>query len=117
MSKKVLVVDDDKSILMIAETFLKGKGFSVVTANSGEKALKMADSEKPDIILLDVVMPGISGFEVCEKLKKNRKTRKIKIVIISGNIPEIEKGFDYGADDCIVKPLDWNKLTERLEDL
>ncbi len=114
---KVLVVDDDKSMLMIAQTFLKGKGFEVLTAENGEKGIELALTEKPDVILLDVVMPGKNGFEVCRELKDNKETENIKIIIISGNIPDIEMGFDYGADDCIAKPPEWNSLAERISEI
>ena len=117
MSRKILVVDDDKDFLNVAKMFLEGKGNTVSTAENGTEAVITAKKENPDIILLDVIMPGKNGFEVCRELKKNKSTKNIKIVIVSGNIPEIEKGFDYGADDCVVKPLDWNKLDDKIMEM
>ncbi|MGM0567617.1 MAG: response regulator [Elusimicrobiota bacterium] len=117
MSKKVLIVDDDRIFLEVAEGFLKYMGYDVLTATGGEKALELALSKSPDVMLVDVVMPGKSGFEVCREIKNKKETKKIGVIMVSGNIDEIEKGFDYGADNCIIKPVDWNKLAERIKEL
>jgi len=113
--KKVLIADDDRTILLAGKTFLEGKGFQVITADNGQDALTQVKEELPDIILLDVVMPGKDGFEVCQEIKENDRMKNTKVVIFSGNVKEVEKGFDYGADDCIAKPLDWNRLAERID--
>lgn len=113
--KKILIVDDEKSIRIAARTYFKGRNYEVLEASSGKKALKIIEKEKPDIVLLDVVIPKIDGFEICRKIKSDKKTKNTVVIIFSGKISEIEKGFDYGADDCLLKPLDWNNLAERVE--
>ncbi len=115
MNKKVMVVDNDPVFLEAADGFLTGKGYEVLKAENGKDALGLAVKELPDIIILDVVMPGMSGFEVCREIKKKKKTKDIPVIIVSGKINEIERGFDFGADDCVLKPLDWGKLSEKME--
>lgn len=115
--EKILIADDEVSILQAGKLFFEGKGYQVFTAKNGLEAIDIVKNEKPDCVLLDVVMPEKDGFEVCKELKENDETSKIIVIIFSGNIPEIEKGFDYGANDCIVKPLDWVNLVERIEEI
>ena len=117
MNKKIVVADDDKAVLMAARLYLEGKGYEVVTVEDGEKAIAAVESEKPGVVVLDVKMPEKNGFEVCKEIKENEKTKDTIVIIFSGMIEEIEKGFDYGADDCLTKPLNWNILIERIERL
>lgn len=117
MNKKILIADDDKTILTTAKIFLEGKGNVVITADNGIDAVLMTKTEKPDVAILDVRMPGKDGFEVCKEIKENKETKNTIVVIFSGIIKEIEKGFDYGADDCLTKPVDWNKFVKRIEEL
>ncbi len=117
MNKRVLVVDDDRVFRSVAEEFLKGMGYSVKTAKDGEEAVELAFAEPPDIMILDIVMPGMNGLQVCKKIKKEEKTKDTAVIIVSGDINEIEKGFDYGADDCISKPLDWDELAQRIKEI
>ncbi|MFH1415162.1 MAG: response regulator [Elusimicrobiota bacterium] len=113
--KKVLIADDDKTVLQAGKLWLEGKGYRAIIVDDGMKAIEEVRKENPEFALLDVVMPGKDGFEVCREIKQNSDTSSTIVIIISGNVPEIEKGFDYGADDCIIKPLDWDKLSERME--
>jgi len=115
MSKKILVADDDKPIRQASELFLGSRGYDVITVDNGRDAVTAAVREHPDIAILDVMMPEKSGFEVCQELKENPDTKDMYILIFSGTVDEVEKGFDYGADDCVAKPVDWNKLVERIE--
>ena len=115
--KKILIADDDRTITMTANMFFSGRGYSVVTANNGEDALRVFNEEKPGYILLDVVMPRKSGFEVCQNIREKDKENKIVIVIFSGKIEGVEKGFDFGADDCLTKPINWDDCVERMEEL
>ncbi|MBN2407728.1 MAG: response regulator [Elusimicrobia bacterium] len=117
MSKKILIIDDDRMFLNTAEIFMKGKGFEVITAENGDNANEIIEKEKPDTVILDVQMPGKSGFDVCREIKKNDATKDTTVIIFSGKIEAIEKGFDYGADDCFTKPLDWNTFVDRIEEL
>ncbi len=116
MKKKVLVADDDKTLRLSAQIFLAGKGYDVTVAEDGVEALEKLEECVPDVVITDVMMPRKNGFEVCEAIKSNPKTEDTVVFIVSGNVTEIEKGFDYGADDCIVKPLDWDELTKKIEE-
>lgn len=113
--KKVLIADDERTVLEAGKVFFEGKGYKVITVNDGEKAVAAVKEESPDFILLDVIMPGKDGFEACREIKDDLESKTTVVIIFSGTVPEVEKGFDYGADDCILKPLDWEKLMERME--
>ncbi|MGM0441916.1 MAG: response regulator [Elusimicrobiota bacterium] len=115
MKKKILVADDDKTLRISAKTFLTGKGYDVTVAEDGVEAMEKVKEVTPEVVITDVMMPRKNGFEVCEDIKSEEKTEDTIVFIVSGNVPEIEKGFDYGADDCIVKPLDWDELSEKIE--
>ena len=118
MNKKprILVVDDLPENIIILEAFLQPMGFDAVTATDGEEALKIVDAAPPDLILLDLMMPGLSGFDVCSKIKKNPKTRHIPIIVVTGvsdrsaNI----KAVEAGADDYLIKPFDRVLLEARI---
>ncbi|MDZ7726294.1 MAG: response regulator [Candidatus Campbellbacteria bacterium] len=103
--KKVLAVEDDLFLKELLAGKLSDDEFDVSYAATGEDALELADSEKPDIILLDILLPGMSGFEVLEKLKADEGTKDIPVVILSnfGQTEDIEKGKSLGAVDFLVK--------------
>lgn len=103
-----LVVDDSLTEREIITAFLKSLGISVATANSGEEALEKLNSSLPDVIVLDVVLPGRSGFEICRALKAEAKTQKIPIILCSTKGSEMDKfwGLKQGADAYIPKPID-----------
>lgn len=109
-----LVVDDTKTELSILTDCLTRAGFIVHTAGSGEEALGKIDSIKPDLVILDVVLPGKSGFEVCRELKSADSTKKIPIIICSTKGTEMDQfwGKKQGADAYITKPVDQEKLIE-----
>jgi DNA-binding response OmpR family regulator len=117
MNNKVLVADDDQTVLMTARMFLEGKGYEVITVDNGEDVIEKLNQQKPEVILLDVKMPGKDGFQVCREIKETEKTKDTIVIIFSGVIKEIEKGFDYGADDCFTKPLEWDSFVQRIEEL
>jgi len=108
MNKKtILIVDDSKLNIEILSDILKAKLYRIVVAKSGKRALEFAKIKKPDLILLDIMMPEINGFEVCKFLKNNSETADIPIIFISGldKSKDIVKGFQVGAVDYIVKPF------------
>ena len=113
---KVLIADDEKTILLAGKMLLEGEGFKVLTAENGQAAIDIAKKERPDFMLLDIMMPEKDGFEVCKEITGQNETDTV-IIVFSGDFQEIEKGFDYGADDCMMKPLNWGKLVERMEEL
>jgi DNA-binding response OmpR family regulator len=105
--KKILLVDDADTILMMERMILNKSGYDLITAKDGQEAVAKAVSERPDLILMDVVMPRMNGFEACKQLKKQDDTKTIPIVMITtrGEEENIETGYESGCDDYITKPL------------
>lgn len=112
MTKSVLVVDDDPEIVTMLSTRLGKRGYKVSTASDGTKALEMAKAEQPDVVLLDVMMPGKSGWEVARALKQDPQTQHVKIVMVSAigeKTNEITAPI-YGADAHVDKPFEFEHL-------
>ncbi|MCX5753384.1 MAG: response regulator [Candidatus Krumholzibacteria bacterium] len=116
---KVLVVDDEVNITQILEFSIGAEGFEVITAQNGEEAIEKARREQPDLIILDVMMPKIDGYEACRILKANPLTRSIPVVLLTAKGRDIDKrlGMEVGATDYIVKPFSPNRLVERINQL
>jgi DNA-binding response OmpR family regulator len=110
--KKILIVDDERAILKVLSIKLKISGYDVTTALSGEEALELVNSAKPDIMLLDVIMPGVDGFEVLQKL---RPTYQVPVIVLSVRPENAQKALSLGANDFIAKPLDVDDLVKRIE--
>ncbi|MBW2281597.1 MAG: EAL domain-containing protein [Deltaproteobacteria bacterium] len=112
----VLIVDDDPVVRTIAGEVLATTGFATLEADSGAAALEEVNRSLPDLIVLDVEMPGMDGFETCERLREQEHSREIPILIATGhtNSATIERAFEAGATDFIEKPIDWNLLRHRL---
>ncbi|MEO5741969.1 MAG: HD domain-containing phosphohydrolase [Vicinamibacterales bacterium] len=116
---KVLVVDDESANVELLKTLLAREGYSVVTASDGEVALAMVESTHPDLVVMDVLMPKLSGYEVCERIKHNPATRLTPVVLISA-LHEREhkiRGINAGADDFLTKPFDPHELKARVGSL
>ncbi|MBW4544777.1 MAG: response regulator [Symplocastrum torsivum CPER-KK1] len=115
----VLVVEDSLTEMQILTRCLQQGGLDVLTANSGEEALTKLNSQKPDIIILDVVLPGCSGFEVCRELKAAAETSSIPIVICSTKGGEMDKfwGMKQGADAYLAKPIDQEEFIRTVKQL
>lgn len=118
-SKKVVIVDDDRVTRDQLQLLLERAGFAVSQAPSALGLLSQLEVDRPDLILLDVVMSWIDGFELCRALKSNTSYRQIPIVFISGRSTptDIETGLGCGAADYFVKPLDTRRLVDRLQEL
>jgi len=117
MKKKMLVVDDDPEVVDLLKEIFTAQNFIVISAGNGDEAIKKVREEKPDFILLDVVLPGLNGFEVCRILKQDRATHSIPIIMISGKAMETTDkvaGFDAGADDYLTKPFETKELVARI---
>lgn len=114
MSKKVLIVDDEKNIVEILKFNLKKEGFDTIEAYDGEQAMEMALNEKPDLILLDVMLPKMDGFTVCRKLRQQIST---PILMLTAREEEVDKvlGLELGADDYITKPFSQRELMARVK--
>jgi DNA-binding response OmpR family regulator len=116
---RILVVDDEVNITQILQFSIGAEGFEVLTAQNGEEAIEKARREQPDLIILDIMMPKIDGYEACRILKANPLTRHIPVVLLTAKGREIDKrlGYEVGATDYIVKPFSPNKLIERIHRL
>ena len=113
----ILVVEDSPSELELISHFLNQSGYKVIKATGGTEALKKLESEKPDAIITDVVMPGMSGFELCRSLKKNPETQKVPIVICSSKNQEIDRlwAMRQGADAYVTKPYTREELLRAIK--
>jgi two-component system phosphate regulon response regulator PhoB len=114
--QKILAVDDEEDILELLRFNLTKEGFAVVCAASGEEALKSALSNKPDLILLDLLLPGMDGLEVAKRLKKEASTKEIPIIMVTakGEEADIVTGLEVGAEDYIAKPFSRKVLIARV---
>lgn len=115
-NEKILVVDDEEHILELIKFNLESAGYQVVTAENGEDALRLCSEEKPDLVLLDIMLPGIDGLEVCRRLKSQKETMLIPIIMITAKGEEVDKiiGLELGADDYITKPFSIKELLARI---
>jgi two-component system, OmpR family, phosphate regulon response regulator PhoB len=115
----LLLVDDDPEILTLLQTKFKEEPFDVFTAAEGASALSLIRTQKPDLIVLDVRMPGLSGLEICRFLKADKKTREIPIIILSARSDEIDRvlGLEFGADDYVTKPFNSRELILRIHNV
>lgn len=117
MAEKILVVDDDIDSLKLIGLMLQRNGYEVVAANAGNQALSKALSEHPDLIILDVMMPDMNGYEVCRKLRANPETKEIPIIMFTAKtmIDDKVAGFEAGADDYLTKPTHPAELASRVK--
>ncbi|MDH3320397.1 MAG: response regulator [Betaproteobacteria bacterium] len=119
MTKKVLIVDDEPNIVAALEYLLQKNGYAVKVAANGEDALAQLDAFEPDLVLLDVMMPKVSGYEVCQRMRAQPQWRHIKIVILSakGREVEVSKGMSLGADLYVTKPFSSTELVTTIDKL
>jgi DNA-binding response OmpR family regulator len=119
MKEKVLIVDDEPSILMSLEFLMHKEGYEVFVARDGAEALEIINKETPDIIILDIMMPDVDGYEVCQLVKASDSTNHIKVVFLSAKSkPEdIEKGLEMGADLYLTKPFSTRTLVKQVKSL
>lgn len=117
MKQKILIVDDEADILTLLEYNLEKAGFRVISANDGPDAVEITNREKPDIIILDIMLPSMEGTEVCKILKGGDVTRHIPIIMLTAKGEEVDRivGFELGADDYITKPFSPRELILRVK--
>lgn len=116
-SKLIMIVEDSPTDQKIAETVCADSGFRTVTVKEGDKVLATVIEKKPDLILLDVILPNKNGFQVCRQLKNNAETKDIRVIIVSSKDQASDKfwGKKQGADDYVTKPYDENDLLDAIE--
>ncbi|MDH3556711.1 MAG: response regulator [Deltaproteobacteria bacterium] len=117
MAEKILVVDDERDVRGLLSDFLTEEGYRVILAKNGAEAIGLAEIENPEVILLDINMPGIDGIEVCKKLKAQEKTQFIPIIIITANEDSGFIAYLEGADDFVGKPFNLVELTFRVRSM
>jgi DNA-binding response OmpR family regulator len=119
MSKKILIADDEPSIVAAVEFLLQRNGYEVHVARDGDEALKLVEACSPDLVLLDVMMPLRSGYEVCKRIRERPAWRHIKIIMLSakGRDAEVTKGLAIGADLYVTKPFSTRDLMDKISTL
>ncbi len=116
MKKKILVVEDEELLLKLEVIVLKLRGYDVIAVSNGQAALDALIEEKPDLVLLDVLLPDVNGFEVCQHIKNTPSTKNIPVILLSGKTTtaDMAKGQQVGADDYLTKPLKSAVLVETI---
>ena len=117
MKEKILIVEDEKDIVKMLEYNLKKEAFRTACAYDGEEGLEKAHSEHPDLIILDLMLPGMDGLDVCKSLKSEHKTSGIPIIMLTAKAQEADKvvGLELGADDYVTKPFSPRELLARVK--
>ena len=117
MNNKILIVEDEKDIRDLIIYSLEGKGYQTISTDDGEKAIKMLKENKPDLVILDWMLPSVSGLEICRSIRRDINTKNIPIIMLTAKITEEDKvlGLDSGADDYITKPFSTAELSSRVK--
>ena len=119
MGKKILIADDEPNIVVSLEFLMKQRGYEVRVANTGEDALAAVGEFVPDLILLDVMMPRMSGYDLCQRVRENPAWQGIRIIMLSakGRDIEVSKGIAVGADAYVTKPFSTKELVARIKEI
>ncbi len=117
MTQKALIIDDEQAIVDLVRHHLEKEGFQCLEANDGETALRLARENKPDILILDLMLPGIDGLEICRLLRRDPSTAQVAIIMLTAKAEEVDRivGLEMGADDYIVKPFSPRELVARVK--
>src|SRR6185369_10345814 len=115
--KKILLVDDSNTILMMERMILTKGPYELLTASNGEEAIDRALSEKPDLILMDVVMPKMNGFDACRRIRGEESIKDTPIIMVTtrGEVQNVETGFQAGCNDYVTKPINGAELVAKLK--
>ena len=118
-TKRVLICDDDPVILRLIQVNLELEDFEVLQADNGEAAIEVATAERPDLVILDIMMPRLDGYQTCERLKAQDSTKDIPVVFLSAKAQQsdIDKGVEYGVSEYLTKPFDPNDLVATVKRL
>ncbi len=119
MPMKVLIVDDEPNILMSLDFLMRKEGYEVFVARNGTEALESIQNHLPDVVLLDIMMPDVDGYEICRFIKSNPETENSKVIFISAKSKEsdIKKGYEIGADFYITKPFTNKQIVNKVKEL
>jgi len=119
MPPKILIVDDEPNIVIPLQFLMEQNGYRALVAQSGEEALEMISKEKPELVLLDIMLPGVDGFEVCEIIRLNPEWRHTRVIFLTakGRDVDIAKGMVLGADEYITKPFSNQQIIEAVKKL
>ena len=119
MPRKVLVADDEPNIVISLEYLLRREGYAVVVARDGQEALEVIDRERPDLVLLDVMMPRKTGFQVCQAVRGDDRLQSVKILMLTakGRDTDVAKGMALGADASMTTPFATKELVQKVADL
>lgn len=119
MKNKILIVDDEPNILMSLEFLMRRNNFDVFIARNGEEALELLAAEVPDLILLDIMMPDVDGYEICSFVKTTERFKATKVVFLSAKskMSDVQKGYDLGADLYVTKPFSTRDLLKKIKEL
>src|SRR2546430_12937938 len=119
MPRRILIADDEPDIVTSLEFLMRGGDYEVRVAINGEEALRLAESFRPDVVLLDVMMPQRSGFEVCQKIRANPALQEVKIIMLTakGRNAERDRGLDLGANAYVTKPFSTKRSEEHTSEL
>lgn len=117
--KKILLVDDSSTTLLLEQMVLNGSGYELHTAKDGDAGVSAALAVRPDLVLLDVVMPKMDGFEVCRRLRGHESTREIPIILVTTRSEEanLEQGYQAGCNDYVLKPINAAELLAKVKNL
>ena len=115
---KILIIDDESDITETLSYMLQARNFDVVTANSGQEGLDKVKRDRPDLILLDIMMPEMDGYKVCNKLKQDKDTKNLPVIMLTskGEADSVIKYYNSGANDYILKPFSLSTLISRIND-
>ena len=116
---KILIIDDDPDTLETMTAILETHDYEILTALSGLEGISKASKEKPDLIIMDVLMPELDGFTACKMIKENKEIKNIPVILLTGTgmVGDVEKGFAAGANDFMIKPIDWDKFFLKIKKL
>jgi DNA-binding response OmpR family regulator len=120
MSKKILIIDDDKDMINLLQLRLEQKGYQVISARDGTSGYELIEKENPDLIISDLLIPRLHGFELCKKVKENAQLKHIPIILMTAVYKKTSykvQGKKYGADDYIQKPFEFPDLLSKVEKL